>query len=175
MPDKLIGTSDYRSCSQIFIAAAFGVLPPAVAKWADCPRNPAPPPGKRRARGRVGGTYNLAEVIKYRTAIEVERALKTAQTLDPLLSADAPSRERYVAAKADLAEMERDERRGRLLDAQEVQAVAREAAAYIRTACDRIQRECETDGEIAHRIMCEALDNFEAKIASMAAASACQQ
>ena len=54
--------------------------------------------------------------------------------------ADSPSLERYRAAKADLAEFERDVKRGELIPASVVQQMMQHAAAVIRTFSEKLGR-----------------------------------
>jgi hypothetical protein len=77
---------------------------------------------------------------------------------DPLLAAgESPGLERYRNAKADLAEYERDRQRGLLIPFNELEATLMVAAATIRQANERVQREY---GNAPAEILNEALAEF---------------
>src|SRR5205814_764058 len=82
---------------------------------------------------------------------------------DPLLAGgDSQNLERYRAAKADLAEMDAAERRGRLVDMDQLcEWWASEAAAPLRRAMAALQARFGTDAE---SIIAAALEKAESAI-----------
>ena len=114
VPDNLVVT-------QKMIALLLGVTTTTIRRW-DCPRT-----ADRR--------YHIPSVVAWRVRVEQEKlddgapARTSAATLQ-----DDDDRARWQRAKADILEMERDERRARLLDADQVGQFWRDRIIAARTA-----------------------------------------
>jgi len=74
---------------------------------------------------------------------------------DPLESAAGPAAERYRAAKADMAEMDRDHRLGELVPTALLRECHSVFSSILQRTGDALQRTCGPD---AHRIFEEGLD-----------------
>lgn len=89
----------------------------------------------------------------------VERQLRRATTQaggDPdMVGGDSPALERYRAAKADLAELDRDERRMKLIPRDQAEESARMRAQVMRRAGEKLQRRF---GVEAQEILDDAID-----------------
>lgn len=84
---------------------------------------------------------------------------------DPLLvGGTSPALERYRAARADISEDERDERRRLLLPRSAVHEVHLQWAGLLRSAAEKLQKRF---GEEAREIMDQALDDCEAALETL--------
>ena len=87
--------------------------------------------------------FLLPEVIATFVATRKGLPLLGTKETDPLLvgqDVDSPALERYRAMKADLAEMDRDERRGEIVPTDEILPALQQAAGAMRQAIEHAAR-----------------------------------
>jgi hypothetical protein len=137
--------------------AAFGVTPQGFASSV---RPLLTPEDVKNAGERGAVRIRCRAAIDAWTARKVEQAVEAARKgNDPLLvGVDSPELERYRAARADLAEMERDERNGSLIPRQQLEPAFVQYATAIRRAGEGLQRRF---GNEAAAMLNEALDDAE--------------
>jgi len=109
-----------------------------------------------------GKTLNLRHVIRafHDFLARNKHALAAADADDDALlsaGADSPELERFRAARADLAEMERDERRGKLISADRLREICTEVGATIKSARKRLVKKF---GRPAGEILDDAIHNL---------------
>ena len=112
-----------------------------------------------------------ADPLRFRSGAVVAARMRQSQRItagdsDPLLNGDSPALERYRNTKADLAEMDRDVRRGLLVPIDELEAVLMTYCASVRQAIERVQREF---GNAPAEIINEALREWRANIEKLIA------
>ena len=109
--------ADFSRLNGAEVAELYGVTREAVRQWhvkGGCPRN-------------EDKTFDLAAVIAWREArLEADVA--------DLAGSDNPELQRWRAARADMAEMERDLRRGLLIKREAVEANEQQQVAAVRKA-----------------------------------------
>lgn len=127
--------------TQSEVAAHFGVSRRTIADWVAS--------GMPRRDGR----YDLDEIEGWRSA-------RIPDDTDPLLSGPgtSPALERYREARAKLAELDLEQRRGRLVDIGDLRERISMLASHLRKAAERIER---LHGPDPKRILDEALDEVE--------------
>lgn len=104
------------------------------------------------------GAYDLSEMLQW------AKANRWCKSDDPLLAGgDSPNLERYRGARADLAELDREQRVGNLVSVEELAPVLLQAAGLIRGAGEKLQR---LFGPDAFAIFSEAVDAAEQLIES---------
>lgn len=127
--------SDIDSCSQGAIARVFAVRRQAVAQWRGCPRND-------------DDTYSLPAVVAWKLGL--------AAADSEMGDGDSPALERFRAAKADLAELDREQRIGNLCRRETVREALVAFGQTLRVACDVLVRRYGND---AADILAHALDD----------------
>jgi phage terminase Nu1 subunit (DNA packaging protein) len=125
-----------------------------------------------RPRLPLGGTTGKGKDLRFDAAAVVAAFVeyrlsqhKPAEVVaDPLMSAPegSPALERYRAARADTAEMERDRMRGDLAPVSELDAGLTSLAQILRSGIQTLQRQC---GPEAAAIMNESIDEWERALA----------
>jgi hypothetical protein len=136
---------------------AFDITPEAFRKTI----RPLVPETDVRGTGKKGTLrIRCRAAIDAWTARKVEQATEAARKAsDPLLAGgDSPELERYRAARADLAEMERDERNGSLIPRQQLDPAFVQYASAIRRAGEALQRRFGNEAAV---MLNEALDDAE--------------
>jgi hypothetical protein len=108
-------------------------------------------------------------VVAAWVAIKAERAKPAPTDADPLLAdGDSPGLERYRNAKADLAEMERDRQRRRIVNVEEIEPALMQLAGVMRNASENLARQFGND---AAGIVNEAVDEWGVGVAKLFAAA----
>lgn len=104
--------------------------------------------------------YRARGIIDQMVGKEIE-SVRRSMGEDPLLNetgaADSPGLERYRMAKADLAEMERDRQRRRIVRIDQIELTLMQLATVLRDAGERIARQYGND---AADILNEAVDDW---------------
>ena len=139
----MIDRNSLQTLTQTDLAWIFGVSRTTLIRWAkqDLPRG-------RNKR------YDLSAAIGW-----YKQRLDDSSDGAIALSDDQEGR-RYRRAKASLAELDLEERRGGLVDRAENRKWLGEIAAFMRNALEKIQREWPD----AYRILDSAMDTFDRRI-----------
>ena len=151
---KTDGNPAWFSLNQMH--AAFDITPEGFRKSV----RPLIPEADVKSSERGAVRIRCRAAIDAWTARKVEQATEALRKgNDPLLSGgDSPELERYRKARADLAEMERDERNGSLIPRQQLEPAFVQYASAIRRAGEGLQRRY---GNEAAAMLNEALDDAE--------------
>lgn len=119
---------DFDTTSKEIVSRFFGVDPGTVSAWLaeGCPGSP--------------GKYSLDEILQW-----VKRN-RWCQSSDPLMAGgDSANLERYRGVKADLAELDLQERRGTLVDQDTVKPVFQQSLGFISSAIENLDRQYGND------------------------------
>jgi hypothetical protein len=88
----------------------------------------------------------------------VAKELAKQSQSDPMTGPSSPNLERWRAARADLAELEREQREGNLIPREEIHDGLVRLAARLRKFGETLQRQF---GPEAHRLLEELLDDYQ--------------
>jgi len=138
---------DFGTTSKEIVSRFFGVNPGTVSVWLaeGCPGSP--------------GRYPLDEILQW------VKHNRWCQSSDPLLAGgDSANLERYRGVKADLAELDLQERRGMLVDQDTVKPVFLQSLGFISSAIEQLDRQYGND---AFAIALAGWDQIERHISEM--------
>ena len=136
MGKKEIPDEKFTLKKQADVAAALGVSIPTVSMWA------------RQGMPGTRGSYPLPEIVTWLRTKGPWKS-KRPDEVDPMLdSGDGPGIERYRQAKAALAELDLEERKGTVLRIEKARPIFQRWAVVIRSLGERLAKRFGNDAAI---------------------------